>query len=99
MSELSLDEFLESWKEIEIKESMRGFYTHLVAYIIVNALLAFINLWTSPGLIWFYWPLAGWGVGLAFHYAFSRQHHVAEEVEKKIAQIEYYARSKKRRQG
>ena len=33
----------------------------------MNALLFAINMITSPDSLWFYWPLLGWGVGLAAH--------------------------------
>jgi hypothetical protein len=47
----------------------KGFYTHLVVYAAVNALLFFINSRTgSPW--WFFWPVLGWGIGIALH-AFS----------------------------
>jgi hypothetical protein len=45
-----------------------GFYIHLAAYLTVNPLLIFINYSTSPQHLWFKWPLAGWGVGLIFHW-------------------------------
>jgi len=51
-------------------EAVRGFYVHLVVYLIVNAGLFLINMLTSPGTLWFYWPLIGWGIGVAAH-AFS----------------------------
>jgi hypothetical protein len=44
-----------------------GFYVHLAAYLAVNALLVCVNLLTTPGRLWFYWPLVGWGVGLLAH--------------------------------
>lgn len=44
-----------------------GFFTHLGVYIVVNALLIVINLQSSPEHLWFYWPLLGWGIGIAFH--------------------------------
>jgi hypothetical protein len=44
-----------------------GFFTHLGVYIVVNALLIIINLQSSPEQLWFYWPLLGWGIGIAFH--------------------------------
>lgn len=47
----------------------RGFYIHLAAYVLVNALLVGINLATTPDRWWFYWPLAGWGVGILAHAA------------------------------
>ena len=46
---------------------MKGFYAHLVSYILVNLLLFLINIMTSPDLLWFYWPLFGWGLGVALH--------------------------------
>lgn len=49
-------------------KAMKDFYAHLFSYLIVNAFLFFLNLITSPGIWWFYWPLLGWGIGLAFHW-------------------------------
>ena len=51
-------------------EEIKGFYFHLVAYILVNAVLIVINLLTSPEYLWFIWPIIGWGIGLVIH-AFS----------------------------
>ncbi len=45
----------------------RPFLIHLVVYIMVNLLLAVIDLATSPGQYWFYWPLLGWGIGILGH--------------------------------
>lgn len=44
-----------------------GFKIHFVIYVAVNALLIVINLVTTPGTYWFYWPLLGWGLGVAGH--------------------------------
>ena len=44
-----------------------GFITHLVIYLFVNGLLIAINLTTSPGNLWFIFPLLGWGLGLLLH--------------------------------
>jgi hypothetical protein len=44
-----------------------AFRSHLMAYVLVNAGLLTINLLTSPGDWWFYWPMLGWGIGLAAH--------------------------------
>jgi len=43
------------------------FFAHLGIYVGVNALLAYLDLSTNPERTWFYWPLAGWGAGLAAH--------------------------------
>jgi len=48
-------------------EEIKGFYSHLFVYIAVNIVLVIINLVTSSGVLWFYWPMLGWGIGLFFH--------------------------------
>lgn len=48
-------------------EAKIGFFTHLAVYVVVNTLLIVINLQNSPERYWFYWPLLGWGIGIAFH--------------------------------
>lgn len=47
--------------------AIRGFYQHLQTYVLVNSFLFVLNLLTSPGDWWFYWPLLGWGIGLVSH--------------------------------
>ena len=49
-----------------VKE-IRGFYTHLGVYVLINAMLLLINITTSPDILWFYWPLLGWGIAVALH--------------------------------
>lgn len=48
-------------------EKIKGFYTHLFVYLVVNLFLFFINYTTSPGVWWFYWPLFGWGIGVVIN--------------------------------
>ncbi len=52
--------------------AIKGFWVHFFTYILVNAGLFLVNLLTREqgGNWWFYWPLVGWGIGLAAH-AFS----------------------------
>lgn len=48
-------------------EEKKGFYTHLAFYIAVNILLVII--WAAgAGFPWFVFPLAGWGIGILFHF-------------------------------
>jgi len=47
--------------------TLRDFYSHLTVYVIVILGLIFINLTTSPGSLWFVWPLMGWGIAVALH--------------------------------
>jgi len=46
---------------------LRGFYTHLTTFIVVNLFLLVLNLLTDPDSLWFYWVLLGWGIGLVAH--------------------------------
>lgn len=48
-------------------EEIKGFYGNLIAYVVVNIGLMVLNLLTSPGYLWFFWPMLGWGIGVLFH--------------------------------
>ncbi|RZJ29904.1 MAG: 2TM domain-containing protein [Flavobacterium sp.] len=48
-------------------QSIRGFYINLALYIIIIPMLVFINLHYTPGYNWFWFSMAGWGIGLIFH--------------------------------
>lgn len=44
-------------------------YRHLVAFLVVGAILAALDLLTSPGTLWFFWPMGFWAIGLVLHFA------------------------------
>lgn len=44
-----------------------GFFVHATVYAAVMVLLVIVNLVTSPGDIWFIWPLIGWGFAVVLH--------------------------------
>lgn len=46
----------------------KDFYSHLATYLAMGAFFLALNLVTAPGRWWFFWPMLGWGIGLAFHY-------------------------------
>jgi hypothetical protein len=48
--------------------SIRGFYLHLVVFVLVMAYLFIINLMTGGGW-WVQWPFFGWGLALVIHAA------------------------------
>jgi hypothetical protein len=48
-------------------EEIKGFYSNLTSYVFVNIGLLVLNLVTSPNHLWFFWPLFGWGIGVAIH--------------------------------
>ncbi|MFH1501654.1 MAG: 2TM domain-containing protein [Candidatus Eisenbacteria bacterium] len=71
-------------------EELKGFYHHLLVYVLVNLFLFVLNVLTSRGDWWFYWPLLGWGVGLGAHAASvfaGRGFWGKEWEERKIKQI------------
>jgi hypothetical protein len=66
---------MESIRARKMSKARKGFYIHLTAYVLVNALLVGVNLATTPDRFWFQWPLLGWGVGILAHgtAVFARQ--------------------------
>jgi hypothetical protein len=73
-------------------EEKKGFYTHLATYIVVNVMLVLIWAFTSRSYPWFIWPLAGWGIGLIFHFlgvfAFNKgTGWESREIEKEAARL------------
>ena len=48
-------------------EGLRGFYGHLMSYVLVIGGLFIINYLSNPDYIWAWWPMLGWGIGLLSH--------------------------------
>lgn len=40
---------------------------HTVIFIVVNILLFIVNIFFTPGLYWFFFPLFSWLIGLSMH--------------------------------
>ena len=49
-------------------EEKRKFYRHLSTYWTFGVFFFVMNAITDFGDWWFYWPMLGWGIGLASHY-------------------------------
>ncbi len=47
-------------------EKLKGFYGNLISYCFVIPILIIINL-NSSSFQWFWFPMLGWGMGVAFH--------------------------------
>lgn len=90
-NDISLQEYKKSYREIIKQEEKRGFIIHLIVYVLINIMLLVINLLYSPQELWFFYPLLGWGIGLAIHYLWSIV-WVEKELEQKEAKAEYLAR-------
>lgn len=65
MAEEKSEGYIRAEKRAEAK---LDFYKSLTVYLAVNLVLFLINLVTSPGKWWFYWPLFFWGIGVFFHF-------------------------------
>lgn len=48
---------------------IKGFYAHLISYVVVILGLLVINLLTNSNNLWFMWPALGWGIGIMSHAA------------------------------
>lgn len=80
--------FNENSAYLEAKErvnNLKEFYGNLISYCCVIPILIMINLSTG-GFHWFWFPMMGWGMGVAFH-AFSTFGFARRWEEKKIRQI------------
>ena len=65
-----MTEFEEYQKARDRVQEVKGFYAHATMYLLTNVALAVLNLGTlkkNDGIIWFVWPLIGWGIALAVH--------------------------------
>jgi hypothetical protein len=47
------------------------FRRHLVVYLVINGMLWLLWFITGHKYPWPIWPMAGWGIGLIFHYLFD----------------------------
>lgn len=53
---------------VERLEQRAAFWPHLIAYLLINAML--VTVWflvADGGLFWPVFPLLGWGIGVFFH--------------------------------
>lgn len=48
-------------------EELKGFYGNLISYCVFIPFLFFINWRTNPSYWWAFWPMLGWGIGVASH--------------------------------
>ncbi len=46
---------------------IKGFYSHLIKYVLVIGALFVLNIFRSPNNIWAIWPALGWGIGVVVH--------------------------------
>jgi hypothetical protein len=68
----------ERWRERYSSGQRKGFRIHATVYAAVQITLlviwAMIALTSNASYPWFVFPVLGWGIGLAAHYAAVREH-------------------------
>jgi phosphotransferase system glucose/maltose/N-acetylglucosamine-specific IIC component len=65
------EKYKPTYRPVVLKNERDRFFVHLVIYIIVNIFLATLNLTSDPDVIWFVYPLIGWGIGIIAHFVFA----------------------------
>lgn len=52
---------------LEYVRDVKGFYSHLLSYVVVIGALSIYNLVYSPDYFWAGWAAFGWGIGVLSH--------------------------------
>jgi len=68
MSEIKLETYQRSFRQLTINDAKKGFKGHITSFIIMNTILVIINLSTDPSKLWCLGSIIGWGVGVLAHY-------------------------------
>ena len=57
----------EEEKALIYVRDIKGFYTHLIIYLVVVGALFALNIIRGANHLWAVWPAVGWGIGVLFH--------------------------------
>ena len=52
---------------LEYVRDIKGFYSHLTVYLIAVPVFIIVGFFDNTDIIWYIWPIMGWGIGLAAH--------------------------------
>lgn len=86
MTEVSIGAYQQAEVEVLEEEAKRTFRVHVMLFAGVNAISTLFNLLVADEVLWFFYPLVGWGLGLAFHY-FSGVRSVRSKVAERQTRI------------
>jgi hypothetical protein len=74
---------------VERIERKREFHAHLLAYVLVNAML--IGIWAASGagFFWPVFPIMGWGIGIGFHAwdTYRRPEPTEDQIEREMHRL------------
>ena len=88
---ISWSGFKQSLEEVIKEEEKQKFITHLIVYGAANLLFVILNIIYAPNVLWFFYPLIGWGIMLVLHY-FNAIRWIDSKIEETEAKIEYNAK-------
>jgi len=63
---------------------IKGFRYHLSVYGVINTFLFAINMMTSSHILWFIYPLGGWGIALGTHFSQKLAARLVDRIQTKI---------------
>jgi hypothetical protein len=63
----TMDEHQKAVRAQERVYEITGFYIHLAVFVVVIAVLFFINMTADPNDWWVQWVVLGWGIGVLTH--------------------------------
>ncbi|HKS28683.1 MAG TPA: 2TM domain-containing protein [Pyrinomonadaceae bacterium] len=70
---------------LQSADARLDFYSHLTVFVLINLMLFGLNVIITPSILWFIYPLAGWGIGLVIHglvvFAHYRQKGASDRIE------------------
>jgi uncharacterized membrane protein len=74
---------------IRLVNKKRDFRTHVVAYVLVNAMLVAIWAITGADFFWPVFPILGWGIAVAFNAwdVYGRKPLTEEEIEREMRRL------------
>lgn len=96
---VKIDDYKRAERELALREARRGWRIHAAIFALVNTGLVTLNVvliaFTDANVVWFPFPLVGWGIGLTFHYLHGVR-WAARDVRAHQDAIERYAETTRR---
>jgi 2TM domain-containing protein len=69
----------------------QAFRSHVIAYVLVNALLVGIWAVSGAGFFWPVFPILGWGIGLAFNAwdVYGRRPYTEDQIREEMERLRH----------
>lgn len=90
---VTIDAYQRAEVDVLEEDAKREFRIHAVLFVVGNLIATMFNLLVADEVLWFFYPLIGWGLGLLFHYL-AGVRSIRSKVEERQTRIEERARSR-----